>query len=107
MGNIIFSNATQLDSQWTPNGQDVHLTIDSTKVTLKPGERHAFEIRQAKNTVVAKPQLSKAGMKSGKQEFTVKSPSGGGTIYVWIAAKYTGQFKLGFYRATHAYTPPH
>jgi hypothetical protein len=70
-GKIIFHNATHVNQEWTPNGQQVKLTIGSTKVTLAPGERYAFQPRDNGTlTIVAKPQLST--MRSGKA--TIKDP---------------------------------
>jgi hypothetical protein len=42
-GKWIFCNATKQDTEWTANGQNVTLTIGSTKVTLAPGERCEFQ----------------------------------------------------------------
>jgi hypothetical protein len=66
-GKIIFHNVTSLDTKWTPNGQDITLKIGSQKVTIKPNQQYAYSPKDNRTlTIEAIPQLSKAGMKSGK-----------------------------------------
>jgi hypothetical protein len=94
-GKWIFCNATKQDLRWTPNGQDVTLTIGSTKVKLAPGERYAFQPKDNRPvTVKAKPMLSTAGMKNA--EDSIGNPMTQEDYYVWIWASTSGAFKLGF-----------
>jgi hypothetical protein len=95
-GRWIFSNATKQDLKWTPNGQDVKLTIGSKEIDLKPGELYAFHPKDNKKlTVKAKPQLSKAGMGSGTLE--IDNPLIQDDHHIWIWASTTSGFKLTFY----------
>jgi hypothetical protein len=86
-GKMIFCNATHLDTAWTPTGQDVTLTIGSTKVTLTPGQRYAYQPQSDRVLQLkAKPHkiMSKLGMKSGEK--TIAHPLSYSDDYIWIWA---------------------
>jgi hypothetical protein len=56
----------------TRNGQDVTLTVGSKTVRLAPGESYAYQTKKDETLKVkAKPQLSKAGMRSA--EMTIRN----------------------------------